>query len=288
MTTHHHTAHRHDHGHNHGENGAAEVAMAKLLELDAQVMQGYLRELTGWIADMTYRTPQQILDVGSGPGTGTLVLADQFPDARITAADSSARMLHRLETQAAARGISDRVRTVVTDLDEQWPKQAPDQGYDLVWAASFMHHLANPDHGFSQAFDSLQPDGLLAVTEMDFFPLVLPRDTSDAGLESRLHAAANTQPDHEWGGHIERAGFELVASRPFQVEVDEAQAGNVLNQYAQLSLTTLRAHAQDSLPAADLAALDTLLDARHPQSVAHRTDLTLRTTRTTWLARRTA
>lgn len=46
-----------------------------------------------WFADTVDPEPRKILDLGSGPGTGTFVLADQFPRASVTAADVSSQML---------------------------------------------------------------------------------------------------------------------------------------------------------------------------------------------------
>ncbi|EYT81305.1 hypothetical protein CF54_20440, partial [Streptomyces sp. Tu 6176] len=73
---------------------------------------------------------------------------------------------------------------------------------------------------------------------------------------------------------------------PFDIHLDHAQAGPPLNAYAQGFLAKLRSHATDTLGSDDLAALDALLDEDQPYSVARRDDLTVRTTRTTWIARR--
>ncbi len=278
--------------HHLGHDGASgpDIALAELLELDAQVLHSYLTDLTGWLAACADRAPARILDLGSGPGTGTLALVRRFPGASVTAVDTSPQMLHRLEEQATAHGAADRVQTLRADLDEEWPQARPGEAYDLMWTASFLHHLNDPDRGLAQAFDRLRPGGLLAVTEMGFFPRVLP-DGASAGppdLEVRLHAATNTQPPHEWSEHLRRAGFILDARRVFEIHVDGSQAGPALNRYAQLFLAKLRSHAGDALAVDDLAALDTLLDATQPNSIAHRRDLTVRTTRTTWLARRPA
>lgn len=48
----------------------------------------------------------------------------------------------------------------------------------------------------------------------------------------------------------------------------------------------LRSHATTALDTDDLAALDALLDETQPHSIARRDDLNVRTTRTTWIARR--
>lgn len=262
--------------------------MARLLELDAEVLAPYLAELTGLLAQLVGPDAARILDLGSGPGTGSLALARQFPAAQVTAVDICAQLLHRLRKQAAAHGIADRISTVEANVDGPWTKITEKGTIDLIWAAAFMHHVSDPACTFAQAFEHLRPGGLIAVTEMDFFPRFLPEDTGPGqpGLEARLHQATNTRPPHEWTGALEDAGFAVEERRRFEIRLDGAQAGPALNAYAHLCLAKLRSHATDVLEADDLAALDALLDETQPQSIAVRGDLSVRTTRTTWLARR--
>ncbi|MER8188620.1 class I SAM-dependent methyltransferase [Kitasatospora sp. NPDC094015] len=284
MGTHHDT-----HGHGGNERTAdPDTALAKLLELDAEVLASYVSELTGRLAEHADPAPARILDLGSGPGTGSLHLARRFPAAHVTAVDISAQMLHRLRRQALAHGVADRISTVEADIDESWAEIGRGGSYDLIWAAAFMHHVADPARTFARAFEQLRPGGLLAVTEMDFFPLFLPEDAGIGrpGLESRLHAATNTRPPHEWTDHLRAAGFTLQERRPFEIRLDRTQAGPSLTAYAQACLATLRSHAADGLDSADLAALDALLDEEQPHSLARRHDLSVRTTRTSWIARR--
>ncbi|WP_439657379.1 class I SAM-dependent methyltransferase [Lentzea sp. HUAS TT2] len=281
---------RHEvHGHiGHERADGSAIALTRLLELDAEVLASYLAELTARIAEVADRAPERILDLGSGPGTGTLALARRFGSATVTAADISPQMLHRLHKQAAAYGVAERVSTVEANLDERWTEIGEGGPFDLIWAAAFLHHVADPGATLAQAFEHLRPGGLLAVTEMDFFPRFLPRyaGVGRPGLEARLHAATNTQPPHEWTGPLQDAGFSVVERRPFEISLDSTQTGPVLNDYAQVCLTKLRSHATDVLDADDLAALDALLDATRPHSISRRDDLSVRTTRTTWIARR--
>ncbi|MFI2242534.1 class I SAM-dependent methyltransferase [Streptomyces chrestomyceticus] len=284
MSTHHDT-----NGHmGHERAGEAERAMAQLLELDAEVLAPYLAQLTGLLARRVGPGPARILDLGSGPGTGSLALARQFPAAQVTAVDISPQLLHRLQKQAAARGAAGRISTVEANVDKPWTKITEKGPFDLIWAAAFLHHVSDPARTFTRAFEQLRPGGLIAVTEMDFFPRFLPEDTGTGrpGLEARLHHATNTQPPHEWTDPLADAGFVVEERRPFEIRLDGTQAGPALNTYAHLSLAKLRSHATDILQADDLAALDALLDETQPQSIAHRDDLSVRTTRTTWLAHR--
>ncbi|MEU9096760.1 class I SAM-dependent methyltransferase [Streptomyces sp. NPDC048361] len=263
-------------------------AMADLLELDAEVLAPYLAELTGWLAELSDAAPARILDLGSGPGTGSLVLAHRFPRAVVTAADISPQMLHRLQAQAALRGVTDRVRTLQANLDETWPQRDGEGPYDLMWAAAFLHHAAVPHRILTQAFERLRTGGLVAVTEMDFFPRFLPEDVGigRSGLEARLHAATDTRPPSEWTDELIDAGFAVEARRPFEIALDRTQAGPALNRYAHVCLAKLRSHAATVLDTNDLATLDTLLDETQPHSIARRDDLCVRTVRTTWIGRR--
>ncbi|MGI5499144.1 class I SAM-dependent methyltransferase [Lentzea sp. CA-135723] len=255
--------------------------MAELLDLDAEVLAAHLAELTGWLAELSDRTPDRIVDLGSGSGTGTFALARRFPEAGLTAVDLSPEMLHLLAGKASALGLADRVRGVRADLDEGWP---PLPASDLVWAAASLHHLADPDRVLAGAFGNLRSGGLLAVTEMDFFPRFLPDDVG-SGLEARVHAALNPDPPADWSAHLVRAGFVLEARRPFVIDLADPLPPATA-RYAQVCLRKLRSHLGDRLPADDLAALDAVLDGDGPGNVLRRTDLTVRTVRTTWVGRR--
>lgn len=277
------------HGHvGHDRAAGPDIALAKLLELDGEVLASHLSELTGLLAGLSGPAPARILDLGSGPGAGSFALARRFPAAHVTAVDISPQMLHRLRERASAHGFADRISTVEANIDGPWTELSEGGPYDLIWAAAFLHHVADPARTLARAFGQLRPGGLIAVTEMDFFPRYLPEDPGIGrpGLEARLHAATNTRPPHEWTEQLGAAGFTLEERRPFEIRLDRAQAGPSLNAYAQGALAKLRSHATDVLAADDLAALDALLDATRPYGVAHRDDLRVRTTRTTWIARR--
>lgn len=269
---------------NHIGADAGAVAMAELLELDAEVLRTYLSELTDWLGELSDREPARIVDLGSGTGTGALALAQRFTQASITALDLSPQMLHRLSKKASGLGLSDRIRGIRTDLNESWPQLDTS---NLVWAAASLHHMADPDRVLAGAFDNLRPGGLLAVTEMDFFPRFLPDDigVGRPGLEARVHATLNPGPSVDWTEHLARAGFALEAKRPFVVDLP-APLPPATARYAQVCLQKLRSHLDGQLPAEDLAALDAVLDSDGPHSILRRDDLTVRTTRTTWAARR--
>ncbi|MEU1465771.1 class I SAM-dependent methyltransferase [Streptomyces sp. NPDC005727] len=140
------------------------------------------------------------------------------------------------------QGVTDRISTVEANIDESWGEIGEGAPYDLIWAAAFMHHVADPARTFARAFEQLRPGGLVAVTEMDSFPRYLPEDTGVGrpGLEARLHAATNTRPPHERTDHLRGAGFTLVEQRPIAIRLDAPQTGPSLNAYAHGFLAELR------------------------------------------------
>jgi SAM-dependent methyltransferase len=289
--THAHTPHRHaPHGHDQ-QHGTGTGGQADLLDLDAEVLAEHTASITAWLPLTT--GPRRIVDLGCGTGAGTFALLDRFPEAHVTAVDSSAEHLRRLRATACARGVQERVRTVQADLDaDGWPDLGSP---DLVWASASMHHMARPDQVLRTVHDLLAPGGLFAVVELSGFPRFLPPGAPEdrPGLEDRLHAVTDRmQAEHmphrgaDWAPMLTGAGFTVEDHRTITVNI-AGSADTAVRRYALSGLQRMRSAVAETLPSDDLAALDRLLDTDHPHCILHRDDLTLRTERTVWAARRT-
>jgi SAM-dependent methyltransferase len=289
---HHTDSHSHSHSHSHGHTHQEQdpEGLAEILDLDAEVLAEHIASIT---ARLPLRTaPRQIVDLGCGTGTGTFALLDRFPEAHVTAVDTSAGHLAHLRTKACARGLEQRVRTVRADLDDPvWPDLgAP----DLVWASASMHHMADPDRALRAVRDVLAPGGLFAVVELAGHPRFLPEDAPGdrPGLEERVHAAADRlQAGHlphrgaDWGPMLTAAGFTVEDEHTVAVRIEGAR-DEAIGRYALGVLRRVRGAVADGLAPEDLGALDRLLDTDGPHSVLRRDDLTVRTERTVWAARR--
>ncbi|MFL4908369.1 class I SAM-dependent methyltransferase [Streptomyces sp. MMS24-I2-30] len=282
-----HPAHQPGPDHGPGDHGDGQ---AELLDLDAEVLAEHNASLVAGLP--VESPPARLVDLGCGTGTGTFALLARFPEAHVTAVDSSAGHLHRLREKACTTGVADRVRTVQADLDADWPDLGTP---DLVWASASLHHMADPDRTLRQIHDLLLPGGLCAIVELAGFPRFLPGDApaDRPGLEERCHAASERHhAEHvphrgaDWGPRLTAAGFSLEDERTVAVSVGQARSAAV-GRYALRSLGRMRATVVDALPAEDLAALDRLLDTDGPGSILRRDDLAVRTERTVWAARRT-
>ncbi|MPY52202.1 class I SAM-dependent methyltransferase [Streptomyces acidicola] len=282
-----HTAqHGAHHVHEHDAGDQAEI-----LDLDAEVLAEHIASVIAWLPIET--SPRRIVDLGCGTGAGTLALLKHFPEAELTAVDSSATHLLRLREKAAAAGAADRVHLVQADLDATaWPELGTPE---LVWASASMHHMADPDRTLQQVHDLLAPGGLFAVVELAGFPRFLPEGAPEdaPGLEERCHAALDHHhAEHvphrgaDWGTKLTEAGFTVEGERTVTVGIGPTHT-NAVGRYALSSLRRMRGSAASALTAKDLTALDQLLDTDSPHSILHRNDLRVRTERTVWAARRT-
>jgi SAM-dependent methyltransferase len=263
-------------------DGMAHDHLIDMLDLDAEVLHDYHRELISWVASEAGEDPR-IIDVGAGSGTGSIALARQIPGAEIIAVDVSPEMLAHLRNRAGSAGLSDRIRTVEADLDKQWPDLGP---ADVVWAASSMHHMADPATALTAAHATLRPGGLLVIAELESFPRFLT-GTPDQDVELRAHEAMD-QRRHEaglhmhenWADWIAAAGFTSVTERNYDIDL-RSPLPPAAGRYAEVTLARMRHGLEDRLPAADLAVLEKVT-----AGLSGRDDISVRTARKVWLARR--
>ncbi|HEX8344849.1 MAG TPA: methyltransferase domain-containing protein [Actinoplanes sp.] len=287
-------AHTHTHSHaadshgadSHGaESQGGHSHLAEMLDLDADVLREYHRDVITWVGSHVTDRPR-IVDLGAGTGTGSTALARHLPAAKITAIDMDESMLEHLRARVDTLGLADRVRAVRADLDQPWPELGP---ADMVWASASMHHMADPADAVRQAFATLRPGGLFVITEIDSFPRFFT-DPAGAALEDRCHAAldarraeAGLHMHEDWSARLAAAGFAVEAVRQFDIAL-RPPLPSAASRYAQVSMERMRHGLEGRISPEDMAALGQMV----ADLDAGRDDLTVRTARTVWLARRPA
>lgn len=97
--------------------------------------------------------PATVVDVGCGPGNSTRLLLDRWPDASVTAIDSSAAMLERARESVPAATF------LQTDLRE-WE---PDRPVDVVFSNATLQWLGDHPVVLGHLLSWLAPGGTLAV-----------------------------------------------------------------------------------------------------------------------------
>lgn len=249
--------------------------MSEMLDLDAEVLHDFHGTVYGWVRDQAAPRPV-VVDLGAGTGVGSVALLRELPGATVIAVDKDPEML------AHIREKTGRVRTVEADLDGTWPDLGP---ADVVWASASMHHMSDPAHAVAQVKTLLRPGGLFVVSELESFPRFLPAGEG-AELEQRCHdVMAKLRAEHglhmteDWGARLTAAGFAEVTQRRFDIELTPPLPP-ATGRYAHVALSRMAQGLEGRMPQPDLDAL-----AELAAGVADRADLTVRTTRTVWMAR---
>ncbi len=97
--------------------------------------------------------PEEVVDLGCGPGNITEYLRKRWPGARLTGVDNSPDML------AEAAGAYPDTAWVTADLHD-WQPERP---VDVLYSNAALHWLDHHDRLFARLMGLLRPGGVLAV-----------------------------------------------------------------------------------------------------------------------------
>ncbi|NBM18763.1 trans-aconitate 2-methyltransferase [Streptomyces sp. GC420] len=100
----------------------------------------------------------RIADLGCGPGNVTVLLADRWPDARITGFDLSPEMLDRAREYAGPTAGGGRIDFRPADA-AHW---VPEEPYDLIVSNAALQWVPSHPDSFKAWIDGLTPGGTLA------------------------------------------------------------------------------------------------------------------------------
>ncbi|MGH3360036.1 MAG: class I SAM-dependent methyltransferase [Nocardioidaceae bacterium] len=290
-------SHHHDDGTQTEADWASQLDM---LERDGELSQPWVEQAAQWLL-VTHPQPpiRRFVDVGAGPGYAACMFAELLPDATVTAFDPTRPFLDRARERATALGISSRFTTHEGELDNDIDAVAP---ADLIWASRVLHHMADPVDALRRLCGALAPDGMLAVAEGGLSMRVLPGGYGVArpSFVHRLEATVSDYFLHQWsltesatGGTKDwplmmyDAGLQHIESKTFLLE-HPAPVDPLVRQHIVDRFTRVRELVADRLTDEEAGALDRLLDAGDPASLARRPDLFLLSAYTVHAARRPA
>lgn len=271
---------------------------AQLLERGAEVQSPLYRQAADWLRELVPAGGvRRVLDLGSGPGVITGVLAEAFPYAEVVAVDATAPLLERALTRAARNGQADRISIRHAEL----PDGIEDLGEaDLIWASGAVHHLGDQRAATGALARLLRPGGMLALLEGGLPARHLPRDIGlgRPGLESRIGAAVDEwfarmraelpgakDEGEDWRAMLAAAGLTPSGTRSFLLDIPAPLPAAVREQLVS-GFAWQRRMVEEVLPADDLAVLDRLLDPEDPEGLLRRPDAYFLTARTVFTARK--
>ncbi|MGG2459703.1 class I SAM-dependent methyltransferase [Streptomyces sp. RGM 3693] len=241
-------------------------------------------------------TVRRILDVGSGPGVVSCLLARAFPDAEVCVVDATEALLARARARAGRLGLADRIHTHCAEVPQGLDSLG---GADVIWSSKALHHIGDQRGAVAALAGHLRPGGLLAVCEGGLAPRFLPRDIGIGrpGLQARLDAAAEewftdmraALPDatdtlEDWPAFLANAGLRTPRTRSFLLDLPAPLADDV-RHYIQANLSRATEHYGDQLDPDDLSTLTRLTDPHDPAGITRRPDVFLLSAQTVHTAR---
>jgi len=274
------------HGHGHGQLHQDDWdAVGARLESEAEMALGFLEGAASWLAELTGdRSVRRVLDISSGPGVGSCVLAVTFPDAEIGAVDGSAALLARASARAARLRLGDHLVVAQRELPDGLDSLEP---ADIVWASRVVHHLGDQNEAVRRLAALVRPGGILAIAEGGLSLRSLPRDIGIGrpGLEARLEvvlqdwfsAMRAAQPEaastvEHWPGILADAGLTPRGTRTFLVDhpapLDPATRAVVTDWW-----DGIQERVSDRISEDDRATLERLLDPLDEAGLHRRPDV---------------
>lgn len=104
----------------------------------------------------------EVADVGCGHGRALIKLAQAFPTSRYVGFDILAEQIERARANAAAEGVSDRVRFEQRDAAAGLPGP-----YDVITTFDVVHDSANPVGLLDAIRHALKPDGIYVCVDIN-------------------------------------------------------------------------------------------------------------------------
>src|SRR5262245_36360952 len=118
-----------------------------------------------------------IVDLGCGPGNSTRILAQRWPNARITGIDSSASMIE------VARQEQPQYRWIVADIVE-WASKEPEL-FDIVFSNAALQWVQDHAATYPKLFARVKPGGAFAMqipSDVNSLPHRMMREVAPPNL----------------------------------------------------------------------------------------------------------
>lgn len=155
-----------------------------------------------------------LLDVGCGPGTITVDLAQRLSPGRVLGLDAAAEVI----TQARDLASQQEVANTEFVVGDAYSTGLDPHSFDIVHTHQTLQHLAKPVEALREMRRVTKPGGVVAAREADYagtviYPLT-PGLAAWAALYQRVHRSNGGEPDagrrlKEWA---RAAGFTEVES----------------------------------------------------------------------------
>jgi ubiquinone/menaquinone biosynthesis C-methylase UbiE len=124
------------------------------------------RQFKAFLSELeTLQINERFLEIGSGPGFLTTLVAKKNPHARITALEPSPEMIRFAKKHTREEGLEDRVRFVQGNAESAGMLQSLGP-FDLVYSTFSLHHWRNPVRIIKNLYRTVADKGALLIHDL--------------------------------------------------------------------------------------------------------------------------
>jgi SAM-dependent methyltransferase len=170
---------------------SGEIEIARYIRGHQKHKQAQFR---AFLAELTHQQKRnqsilngRFLEIGSGPGFLTEIIANRYPQAEINAVELSPDMIEVAKTTVNRTQTSSRVRFLEGSIDDR-SFMVHLGKFDLVYSTFSLHHWGNPINAIKHMYRALREGGLMILHDLKrvFWLYALP---SRNGFISSVRAA---------------------------------------------------------------------------------------------------
>ena len=170
------------------------------------------------VALLALQGDERVVDAGCGSGFHSLMLAERLPQGKVLAVDVSTEMLDRLRSNAAARGLSERIEVLHAD---GLALPMADGSADRAVSVAVWHHLDDPQGAAAELARVLRPGGRAVEVDLEIAGGAKAVEGHEAQADGHgAHA-------HGHGAHAHGHGAHAVAFGPEDMRCILGKAGLV-------------------------------------------------------------
>src|SRR5579863_4959 len=154
----------------------------------------------------------RLLDVGCGPGTITMDLAELVAPGEVIGLDRSPEVIDRAREAAKMRGLSN----LSFEVGDVYHLDLEDSSFDVVYAHQVLQHLSEPVLALQEMRRVLADGGWLAVRDGDYgeFTWSPPNEGLERWMELYHEITRHNDSEADAGrylaGWVEAAGFDSL------------------------------------------------------------------------------
>jgi release factor glutamine methyltransferase len=164
-------------------------------------------------------SPSTVLDVGTGSGAVALAVADELPDAAVTATDTSADALQVAQANALRLGLEERVDFATGTL--------PARGSFELLLANLPYVSESEWEGLEPEIRDYEPRTALVpgAAGTEAMRSLIARLAADRGLAEAVALEVGAGQAVAVAGLLADAGFEAIEARPDLAGIDRVVLG---------------------------------------------------------------